>query len=206
MNTELMKEIVYSWLSEGRMFTAFEVSLELKSKGEKLRHRQMKETIHEVIFDIAPHFDYTRILMDVGAPHPAWVYYPEGQNPYSYLPLERRDHLPVPDIKVTGTPITKGSDVPQDAYGTDGRGRLCIPVGLLSKIGAKPGDTVSVEAGEEFVKIYKGVFSDTLYTVEPDGNVRLCQSTLSKGKLGGLQCYRISGSDGAISITNYNKV
>src|SRR5262249_11272704 len=83
-------DIVAQWVREGKMFTAFEVSLAVKEEGVRERHRNMREYVHQSIFRAGvARGDYTRTLMDVGAPEQAWVYHPAGSNPYEYEPLDR---------------------------------------------------------------------------------------------------------------------
>src|SRR5947208_8304709 len=149
-------DIVTQWLSAGRMFTAFEVSLAVKEEGIRERHRNMRDYIHEAIYRAGvARGDYTRTLMDVGAPQQAWVYHPVGSNPYEYEPLDRTG-FDRPRVQRTGLPrgvrnptllkagTSAPSAIPQGAYGTDQRGRLCIPVHLLSQLGAGPGVRVKV--------------------------------------------------------------
>ena len=100
--------------------------------------------------------------------------------------------------------------IPQGAYGTDQRGRVTIPVSILSQLGVTPGDRVSVlcDAANEQVLISKasGITSgspDASYTAEPDGNVRITQSTLEKAGLDGLQSYRIDGSDAVVTLRKF---
>ena len=83
-------DIVEEWISANKMFSAFEVSLEVKKRGLNERHRNMKSSVHD---SIAEHGDgkYTRTLMDVGAPVHAWVYHPLTENPYTYEGLPRND-------------------------------------------------------------------------------------------------------------------
>src|SRR5258708_1003673 len=88
-----IEEIVAQWVREGKMFTAFEVSLALKEEGVRERHRNMREFVHQSIFRAGiARGDYSRTLMDVGAPEQAWVYHSIGSNPYEYEPLERSGH------------------------------------------------------------------------------------------------------------------
>ena len=217
-------EVVTDWVGEGKMFTAFEVSLAVKERGVRERHRNMRDKVHEIIFRIGGPQAYTRTLMDVGAPEQAWVYHPHDRNPYTYRPLNRDgyDSPPADDpvlvpsgirnpIKlVWGSPAH--ATVPPGAYGTDQRGRLCIPVGLLGQIGAGPGQRVNVlcdPANEQVLisKVTNGGAApgspDTSYTVEPDGNVRITQGTLEKAALDGMQCYRVEGTDAAITVRKF---
>jgi hypothetical protein len=215
-------DIVSQWVGEGKMFTAFEVSLAVKDQGIRERHRNMRDYIHESIFRAGvARGDYTRTLMDVGAPQQAWVYHPVGANPYEYEPLDRTgfDRPRVqkadrprgvrnPSLLKTGA--LAPSAIPQGAYGTDQRGRLCIPVNLLSKLGAGPGQRVKVlcDPANEQVLISPSASADagnpdTTYTIEPDGNVRITQGTLEKAGLDGLQCYRVDGTDSVITVRTF---
>src|SRR5262245_16464278 len=149
-----INEIVTEWIGAGKMFTAFEVSLEAKKRGAEERHRNMREYEHETIFRLGiERGDYTRTLMDVGAPEQAWVYHTLGGNPYDYVPLDRSDFVQAPaharprgvrnPVRLTPG-LASPFAIPAGAYGTDQRGRVCIPVSLLSALGVGPGDKVNV--------------------------------------------------------------
>src|SRR5262245_19074249 len=89
---DLINDVVTEFIEQGRMFTAFEVSLAVKDRGAPYRHRNMRDYVHEVVFRVGgDRGTYTRTLMDVGAPEQAWVYHPLTSNPYEYVPLDRRD-------------------------------------------------------------------------------------------------------------------
>lgn len=217
---EQINEIVAEWIREGKMFTAFEVSLEVKRRGVHERHRNMREHTHEAIFHLGiQRGDYSRTLMDVGAPEQAWVYHTIASNPYEYVPLDRTGMETVPAHArprgvrnpVRLSAMSSPFAIPQGAYGTDQRGRLCIPVNLLTAIGADAGERVNVlcdPANEQALLTRASVGdasnSDTSYAVEGDGNVRMTQGTLEKAGLDGLQCYKIEGNDTVISVRKYN--
>ncbi len=86
-----IRQAAADWLREGRMFTAFEISLEVKAEGVRERHRNMKEFIHQVLAELGGQHNYTRTLRDVGAPIHAWLYHKIGDNPFMYRPLPRHD-------------------------------------------------------------------------------------------------------------------
>jgi hypothetical protein len=219
--TEQIHAVVEEWIAEGKMFTAFEVSLAVKERGVDERHRNMRDFVHEVIFEHGGPANYTRTLMDVGAPEQAWVYHPMSTNPYSYRPLDRDggdrpcDDEPVTLPMSARTPaalvwsVNTGS-VPDGAYGTDQRGRLCIPVALLANIGVGADQHVKVECQpdkEQLIVTKLGAqdpqTADATYTVEPDGNVRLTQTTLDKANIADLPCYNIEGNDKAITVRKF---
>ena len=84
-----IERIIKQWLLGGRMFTAFEVSLEIKSQGIRDRHRHMKDAIHSSLTNLLPQFQYTRTLVDVGAPNQAFVYHRSIDCPGIYVPIDR---------------------------------------------------------------------------------------------------------------------
>jgi hypothetical protein len=217
---EQINEVIAEFIREGKMFTAFEVSLAVKQRGIHERHRNMREFVHETIFRLGiERGDYSRTLMDVGAPEQAWVYHTVGTNPYDYVPLDRTGMETVPQsarprgvrnptrLSAMSSPFA----IPPGAYGTDQRGRLCVPVNLLDGLGVGPGERVNVlcDPANEQALLTKATANDpghpdTSYTVEPDGNVRMTQGTLEKAGLDGLQCYKIEGNDTVISVRKFS--
>jgi hypothetical protein len=219
-----INDVVSNWVNEGRMFSAFEVSLAVKDQGVRERHRNMRDAVHEVIFRIGGPQGYSRTLMDVGAPEQAWVYHPKSTSPYRYRPLDRGDgkSTPADDPSFVAPPIrnpralawasTAQAMVPPGAFGTDQRGRLCLPVTLLQGLGVSAGRRVRVQCEPSQERLTIAALddsevqtADTTYTAEPDGNVRLTQSTLDRAGLGGLQCYRIEGDGRAITVRAFEE-
>jgi hypothetical protein len=222
-----ISQVVEEWTEEGKMFTAFEVSLAAKERGIRERHRHLRDTVHELIFEIGGPLDYTRTLRDVGAPEQAWVYHLPADNPYRYRPLPRHDgpavdHDAMPDVTLVmphgirnpirlHTAAHAPAMVPAGAHGTDQRGRLCIPVALLAQMGIGPGQSVDVRCSRFEEKVYITRPSanqpqdlDARYVAEPDGNVRLTQMTLEKAGIEHLACYRIEGTAGFITVARYD--
>jgi hypothetical protein len=217
-NLELIEDVVSEWVAEGRMFTAFEVSLALKERGVRERHRHLREDVHQIICRAGATADYTRTLRDVGAPEQAWVYHRAGDNPFAYQPLDRSDFdaaVPyvVPGIRNAvrlSANLPRPHAVPPGAFGTDQRGRVCIPVTLLARLGVGPGQRVDVLCDPANAQVLvtrpaanPGADADTSYTVEPDGNVRISQGTLLKAGIHGLQCYRIEGTASVITLREF---
>jgi hypothetical protein len=224
---EVITHVVREFTSAGRMFTAFEISLAVKDRGIEERHRNMRDTVHEVIFEAGCPLGYTRTLRDVGAPDPAWVYHLPEDNPYRYQPLRRYDtantsadlQADEPLVLPAGirNPIKlharscEPAQVPPGAYGTDQRGRLCVPVTLLVRLGVSAGQQVQVRSNRDEGKLHltRPVFlqphdADTTYTAEPDGNVRITQGTLEKAGINHLPCYKIEGNASQITVSAYD--
>lgn len=231
----MIGNVVQDFINEGKMFTAFEVSLGVKERGVQERHRNMRDTVHEIIFEYGDPAGYTRTLRDVGAPESAWVYHLPSDNPYRYVPLPRNDgpqpstvsSAPTEDFDDSDEPFVipvgirnpiklqtrniAASMVPDGAYGTDQRGRLCIPVNLLVRLGVTAGQSVDVtcdpENGKVLLRRSSGQSTqdpDASYTAEPDGNVRITQGTLEKADIEQMPCYRIEGTSSEIEVSVYD--
>jgi hypothetical protein len=219
LTQQKIEEVVQLWIGEGRMFTAFEVSLAVKERGVQERHRNMKGLIHEVICRLGGANAYTRTVMDVGAPEQAWVYHRLYDNPYTYVPLSRKDQAPVqaddPLVIPAGikNPVPLPTDgsapdaIPSGVYGTDQRGRLSIPVPMLTRLGIGPGGQIAVIcdlANGEILLFNEETcdqdYPDAFYTAEADGKVRITQATLEKAGLGGLQAYTLECDGEMITV------
>lgn len=217
------------WLTEGRMFTAFEVSLEVKNQGVRERHRNMKASIHEILAKTGSGLQYSRTLMDVGAPAQAWVYHKLSDNPYTYIPLDRSGFGD--EAKSAGKTSSTGSDAqpapvatlrnprPLQAnaaspasnrdgvFGLDSAGRLKVPASLLSQIRLMTGDVVNVYCDELNLciqlrrpsSLYTEPPRHTL-TVDGQGCVTLSHSMLKDAELDGLQSYQVNISGSHINV------
>jgi hypothetical protein len=84
-----IEDVVREWVAQGKMFSAFEVSLAVKERGVQERHRNLRDTVHQIVAEVGGANGYSRTLCDVGAPVHAWVYHRLRDNPYAYEPLDR---------------------------------------------------------------------------------------------------------------------
>jgi hypothetical protein len=77
-------------MAAGQMFTAFDITLALKSEGVKRRHRQIRRDIRRVADELMWRFGYERTLVSfrqIGAQ--ALVYHPFGTDPGLHQPSIR---------------------------------------------------------------------------------------------------------------------
>jgi len=81
--------VVEDWLRERRMFTAFEVSLAVRQGGVNMRHRELRDDVHESLQLFSGRAGYTRTLRDVGGPVEAWIYHHWKDSAWTYTPLDR---------------------------------------------------------------------------------------------------------------------
>lgn len=219
----VIREVVKEFVQADKMFTAYEVSKAVQERGVRVRHLNLKDEVHQVIHEEAMPQNYTRMLVDVGEPVQPWLYYPMSADPWKWEPLSRNNAqqqqpLMLPAIQAVPLAIT-GTALPADAYGLDARGRLCIPIKLLKGMNVGPKDKVSAvaDAATKTVNIMNlsgsaPTGSDdpqdvsdttTVYTAEPDGNVRLTSAMLGKAGIAGLQCYRVVSLGGGIQVSGF---
>ena len=95
-----INDVVTDFVNDGRLFSAFEVSLEVQKRqtavGESPeRHRHMKREIHGSLQQYLSTSLYDCVNQKVGDDDGkalyALLYYPAGADPNSYLPLDRKD-------------------------------------------------------------------------------------------------------------------
>lgn len=205
-NVALAREIVLENVTSARMFTAFEVSLEVQNRAKQQgvlpeRHRDMKSDIHDAITEhsVLSGGNYIRTLMDVGAEDQAWVYHPQGTDATTtYKPLDRSGHgTAVPPV-VTAHASPK-SVVPDGAHKIDSGGRICFPVSMVKKLGLEAEDNCMVTFGTQGqVSLKKTAATDpatnTPYSVDEYGNVRVSRFTLRKAGLEGTELFKFTES------------
>ena len=174
-------DVINQKISSNLVFTAFDVSLEvqslLKARGEfdatQHRHRHLKDDVHRAITSYLNSGFYDRVLQDVGAPAQAYVYFPQGVDPTTYVPQKRNDtpvvsdpySIPIPSSLVTpAAPVSAVSSTPVQSNGNsndndgdaadhgrqpDARGTLCISSVLLRAAGFQHNDTAYVYKGND---------------------------------------------------------
>jgi len=210
-NAGLIQDVCREKVTAGELFTAFDISLEVQRRAKTLfvpseRHRDMKDTIHETMETYATHNggEYSRTLMDVGAPEKAFVYHHITNDPANYKALDR-SQFDRPAL----TPTVPSQTTPDGAFHVDARGTLCALADDLRHIGAMPGMKIVAVAGNGKVKLYTETFAQTLtfskdepqteYTVDKYGNVRITQYTLRQANIGGV-LYSFEHNDSSITI------
>lgn len=218
-----VERLATQWVAEGKMFTAFEISLALKEQGIRERHRNLKATIHEVLGRVGGE-NYSRTLMDVGAPTQAWVYHKLRDNPYLYEPLDRsgfgdapskKSSRPAPQIAPRDPkPLrTGGAEPPTNsdgAFGMDAQGNLTIPQSLIVRLGLAPGDEVHLVCDKLNQEIRLRRPSplnlephQAAEAVAKDGSVMLKLDLLKTVELDGLQCYQVQSGGNQITVGTF---
>lgn len=223
---EKIDEVVKEFVEEGRMFTAFEVSLAVKEKGVRERHRNMRSYVHESIAEQGGQ-SYSRSLRDVGAPVQAWVYHRLRDNPHEYEPLDRTGHVAATAAATRGSaavapaprnpkPLSQASSTApanesDGAFGTDQEGRLVIPSSMLSALGVAAGATVDMacDADNQEIRLWRPsqiatMTADSSADVDDDGKLRITSDDLKRADLDGMQCYRVLARGNLITIRDFS--
>lgn len=224
-------EIVKAFAEQKRMFTAFDVSRAVQMKGADNdpivrvpRHLMLKHCVHAAIAQFTSSGEYLRELQDVGAAEMAFVYYPAGGDPSTYVPMQRptatADTVAV--ASAVAATMLQPADDPKPEAPVDAppavdtekvAGRMNIPSHVVKAAGFHTGDAVFVlnqdPSGEVqqpcavLVKEVPDGFQSVAEYKTADGRIRVTNAVL-------VQCglnkpphsYSLGGSDGKITITN----
>ena len=77
-----IRSIVNGKVMRGEMFTAFDITKELRANGKQVKHYEVKDVVHGMFMD-GDMDDYHRNLGNVGNP-PAFIYHPQGEDVNNY--------------------------------------------------------------------------------------------------------------------------
>lgn len=216
---KVIEDEVKIWMDSERMFTAYEISRAVKTKGVGLRHREMKETIHAAIYRRRSR-SYSRTLIDVGAPERAWVYHPMSKNPHQFRPLERvgdglrsnirgqrpfhaKNLAPLADRDVPPSTTSQG------ALGCDPDGNLLLPSNELSRIGIAADQNVFVVSNpaESTLSLFGSDPNSTDPTettkTKDNGDLLIVHEMLEFVDLDWLSGYQLSVSGQSIRISGF---
>src|SRR5690606_32323267 len=124
----------------------------------------------------------------------AFVYYPAGSDPSTYVPLTRTDKLngqandPY-TIAITSSNAVATLPAPAPASASavlltsDGRGSICIPAAMVRQIGLNYKDTAYVSVSGLSAKLIVSKLDDgncVSYTVDHNDNIRITKATLDR--------------------------
>jgi len=207
--TETINNIVAEWIADGRMFTAFEVSLEAKERGADERHRNMKDAIHQALSRFGSTRGYTRTLMDVGANNEAWVYHEGDADPSDYRPLSRGNDSRGGNANRTSVsshrPSAASSATSNDA--ADSSGRLKISADKLSQIGIGCEDEAIVKCDDINAEIritrptlFDDSPPDAHYQTDKQGDLHLPSSVMQRAGLGHASSFDVTAASGRITV------
>jgi len=214
----LIAEVVDQKVDNDDMFTAFDVSLEVKALAKKEglpveRHRHMRREIHNCMSRHVNGGTYESTTWDVGAPNPAILYFPTGGDPNEYKPQERdkksqsNGHKPAQDGLFDASDDGDDGDSGVDLKGRkpDARGTLAIPNSFIRDAGYKHGDRLYVATDDDNGEPVLVVSDDKAgalvsYVVDHGDNVRITDSVLTKGGIVCSSGYKFDRKDNKVLV------
>lgn len=209
---DMLEKTVRQFLDEGRMFTAYDVTIETRDRESvKMRHKDVRGACHEIqILSDACDFgyndlssnnvDWDRSRVDMLSGQWAFVYHPSNLDPNDYTPRDGKPQAAAvgtptqPTTTTATTPSVSDSGGKNDdgSFSTDYRDRLFIPTEFLRAAGLNAGDECYVicDLGNNLIMLaadgtnFKGsAVKITTQRVERDGDLRLSSTTIRSADL-----------------------
>lgn len=183
------RHVVDSLTSAGFMFTALDVSNEVKQRLEGVRHRDVSPVVRALFEDGSMGADYTRTTIDVmaeGKKVQALLYHDKRDDPDDYDGSLRRQTA-APPKRTAASPSPKAAPGPaatpaalsnEIALRIDAEGRAAVPRAFLVRAGLTDAtvflDGAQAGSGLTLTRPSHGV--DPLIELEYDGDVILIPS------------------------------
>src|SRR5262252_3992392 len=83
----VIESVVNDKVQDGEMFTAYDVTKEVRNRGHRERHDNIKQVVHDYYGRGLMGPDYTRTLIPIaGAPMPAFLYHRHTDDPTTFNP------------------------------------------------------------------------------------------------------------------------
>lgn len=208
----VIEQVSSNFVQQGRQFTAWDVTKEVRSQGVREKHNEIKKVVHELFSNGNFGSDYTRSVRQLpnqvsGQPAP-FIYHRNYEQPDDYVNAQVSASSDDEDDDKSSKSSFSVDDHDDGCYKVDKRSRICIPKQLLFDIGIGAGDTVGVVFDSNsssllITKDTKGTDVLTNYKVDSYGNVRISQATLQKVGLGG-NVYDIDGDTDKVFVKVHN--
>jgi len=101
-NEIILRDVIMSKVNNGEAFTAFDITMQAKKMGMSNRHREVKETIHDIMYEYP---NYITSLIDVpGVTTRPILYSPIDYNVDDYIPMDRDELFEPIGINIPATP------------------------------------------------------------------------------------------------------
>ncbi len=205
--TAVIEGVIDDKVQNGELFTAWDVTVEVRNRGHRDRHNNIKNVVHDYFARGQMGADYNRTLINVpGAPIQPWCYHRFTDDPHtSYNPQASKPQKTTPaavaaqvagfyaqgqadddgdDGSTTTVPASLPAVLPSVAgfRQPDARGTVCVPADVLRAAGFKPKDTAHVwQHTADTLKVCKPATGGKPlgeYTVDENNNVRITKHVL----------------------------
>jgi len=157
--TEVIRDEVLERVSRKEPFTAWDITVEVRKKGVRARHGELKRVVHSLFHEPGVMDGFLRTaIMIPGVPVPPWLYHPDGYDTKEYIKsLSGGNDDNGDDDSNGGTPqpspstpsAVKSRPIAANADGSYVRkvgqnNYLYVPTFLVSGAGLSQGDSVHV--------------------------------------------------------------
>jgi hypothetical protein len=199
----------------GVVFTAFDVTRELRAQGVRCFHDEVRRVVHGLYF-AGGMPGYTRALRDVGGPAPAYLYYPivdggdvdaAGLDPATLSRLRAPSRMR--SYSLPGSRHTLVGQGVAPVRRVDRRGTICVPAWMTRALGMGPGDRAIVRpdpgagrlgvSDQASVDVAAGAILRA-YRVDRHANIRITARAQRDAGLDRPSHFRISRSGAVIVL------
>ncbi|MDX1947707.1 MAG: reverse transcriptase domain-containing protein [Pirellulaceae bacterium] len=81
---QIIDQVVAERVAAGAMFTAYDVTVEARNRGARVKHDEARDRVHELFQRGTMGAAYARTAIDVGAPTRPFLYHPFSADPRGY--------------------------------------------------------------------------------------------------------------------------
>lgn len=216
MNIEnMITDVIATFISQKRAFTAYEVYLEIKKLGCTEPYFLVKNLIHnsdKLLAETTVDYSYKKKLISISKNEKAFLYYHFEYDITQYSPLpsmatgavvpytQTTTSVPVHHTTTTTTTTTN----PPLGYSLNFRNQLFVYTKFLRMIGLKPQDNaVIIHDPSENQLLISNSGNGILQKVERNGDIRISYTNLVKAGLSKNHRFQIENIDGN-TIKIYN--
>lgn len=211
---DLINDVVSEFVSDGKMFTAHNVTAEVRRRTkDRVQHDEVKRDVHGM-FNSGEMFSYNRSLACLPGVNPQpWVYHPlsadvslyNGQPTGSVASNLAATISQLAPVAVAPSPKT------DEVFKLDTTRRLCVPAKLVRQAGFNAGHNVVVVKNPNDLELIltNSAYAATMvavpvteYIVDSYDNVRITLAALQKGGLNGTE-FDIEGDTDKITVRQH---
>ena len=156
--------VVNEWVQAGELLTAHDVTLEVRTRGHRASHDEIKSAVHDYYNRGGLGVDYSRSIISTPTGNP-WLYHRQVDDPQTYKNIRGNigNSVPIPvmavDPNAQNQPVAIPGNLLNNLNGrtniqnkagetknrvVDARETLSIPVGVVRSVGFTAGQTVFV--------------------------------------------------------------
>lgn len=226
--SKLAESVVDEKIQNGEMFTAHDVTLEIRSRGHRVKHEEVRDAVHDYHSRGGMGVAYVRTIIDTPQGNP-WLYHRTVDDPSNYNNV-RNQPVIIPttptnqnnDGGAVSSPVNVLSSVSAFVQGlkknlsgpkqkpthttgrkTDARKTLSIPSPLVRTAGFKISQNVYAVASNDGVDIVANIPPAgavySQYTVDRHSQIRVTQGFLRRAGIAGTE-FDVEGDASSVKV------